>query len=77
MTVDKKMHGCTLHCSSGLLWITQEGDSRDHIMYAGERMKIESSGRVVVSAAKDSSFSIAATHERKSFALPIMPFVCR
>lgn len=77
VTIDKKMNGCTIQCRSGLLWITQEGDTRDHVIYAGERMKIESKGRVVVSAAKASSFSIGEAHERRSDFLPIIPFVCR
>jgi hypothetical protein len=44
-----ELAGETLHCTSGHLWVTLENDGADHILVAGDRLAIPSSGKVLVS----------------------------
>jgi hypothetical protein len=39
-----------IECQEGGAWITQEGDSRDIILHAGQRYRIEKRGLVIVQA---------------------------
>lgn len=38
-----------IHCTSGRLWVTFEGDSKDHILEAGEHCLVPNHGRVIIS----------------------------
>jgi len=42
--------GLVVRVREGSLWITQEGDSEDHLVRAGERFVADRTGRLVVSA---------------------------
>jgi len=42
--------GLVVRVRDGSLWITQTGDSADHVVRAGERFVAERAGRLVVSA---------------------------
>ena len=46
----RKMVGHAIRCLSGTLWVTQEGDGRDHVLAAGDEFVIESTGVIVVQA---------------------------
>ena len=46
--------GVEITCSSGRLWITMEGDTRDITLAAGESYTIERNGRTIVSACESS-----------------------
>jgi len=50
LNMGKKMAGTVIRCCSGSLWVTQEGDSRDHLLSGGEEFLIETPGAVVVQA---------------------------
>jgi hypothetical protein len=39
-----------IHCVSGKVWVTQAGDSRDHILSAGQTLEVESPDVVVIQA---------------------------
>jgi len=45
--------GVALRCKTGILWITQEKDPRDHIVSQGESFIPDQRGRVVVWAMSD------------------------
>ncbi|PLY06825.1 MAG: hypothetical protein C0622_00605 [Desulfuromonas sp.] len=45
-----RLKGYELLCLAGRCWLTQEGDSRDHLLAAGERFTSRSRGRVLVTA---------------------------
>lgn len=40
----------TVRVVRGVAWVTQEGDRRDHILRAGERVELARHGRVAVQA---------------------------
>ena len=50
INLGRKAIGQTIRCLSGTLWVTQEGDSRDHLLSAGDEFVIETPGAVVVQA---------------------------
>ena len=51
-------HGACIHVHWGDLWITQEGDSMDHIVKTGESFAINRSGVTLLSAMNDVGASI-------------------
>ena len=50
ISLGRKLAGHVIRCLSGTLWVTQEGDPRDHILAAGDEFLIEAPGAVVVQA---------------------------
>ncbi|MCZ7552512.1 MAG: hypothetical protein B6D39_06520 [Anaerolineae bacterium UTCFX2] len=40
-------------CTSGILWITQQNDSDDHILYPGDKFTAKHGGRVVLQSMSD------------------------
>lgn len=49
-----------LRCDAGELWITVEGDRRDHILRPGDCLRVEWDAPVIVSALRDST--LKASH---------------
>ena len=52
------VRGATLRVTRGTLWITQEGDSRDVVLRAGDSWGVERIGLTVVEAQNDASFCV-------------------
>jgi hypothetical protein len=50
--------GATVTCVAGHLWVTQDGDPRDHILGAGQSYTIRAHGRVTVQALAESRFRV-------------------
>ncbi len=50
MDLGKSLRGTSIACRDGRCWITQEGDSRDHILRTGESFTIKAAGRLIVTA---------------------------
>lgn len=48
-----------LHCRSGELWITFDGDRRDLILGAGASHRIDSNAPLVISALRESCLEVA------------------
>jgi hypothetical protein len=46
--------GQALYGLAGMVWVTQEGDSRDHMLGPGGSFQVRTQGRVVVQALKPS-----------------------
>ena len=44
-----ELEGEMIHCTSGHLWVTIEGESTDHILIAGESLAVPNSGKVLMS----------------------------
>jgi len=42
--------GRQVHCTQGLLWVTQAGDQRDHLLHGGDRFTFHLPGEIVVTA---------------------------
>jgi hypothetical protein len=50
--------GVTVVCLRGELWLTQDGDSRDLVLHAGDRFTVDHAGVTLVSALRASSLSV-------------------
>ena len=50
--------GAAVHGLGGRLWLTQEGDQRDHVVVAGTTFCTDRSGRVVLSAIEGSAVAL-------------------
>lgn len=64
--------GSTLTCHEGWVWLTREGDARDYVLAAGDSVRLDKPGLVVVQALRTARFELQrATLERP--ALPHAP----
>jgi hypothetical protein len=50
--------GVSISCLEGDLWITQEGDSRDHMILPGQRFVVDRRGRILVSSLREAELAI-------------------
>jgi hypothetical protein len=55
-SIEGDRRGDVISCSSGTLWITQEGDLKDYILYAGKDFWVTKPGAVVVQALDNAQF---------------------
>lgn len=58
LVVNGSRQGCCARCEAGTLWITQKGDSRDHLLRSGGGFQSFLSGRIVVTALSAARFSL-------------------
>jgi hypothetical protein len=65
MDLGKGLRGTSIACRDGRCWITQEGDSRDHILRTGESFTIKASGRLIVTATEPCRLMLVK-HERNN-----------
>lgn len=47
------LSGGRLICLAGSCWLTQAGDSRDHILHPGYDFSVEHKGQLIVTATED------------------------
>jgi Protein of unknown function (DUF2917) len=50
--------GWTIACRSGSVWITQEADTRDVFLYAGDSFMLDRAGLALILARQDSALAI-------------------
>lgn len=50
LNLGKKLRGLNVLCHSGNCWLTQAGDSRDHILHNGQSVEIHSKGQILLYA---------------------------
>jgi Protein of unknown function (DUF2917) len=50
--------GLTLTCHDGWVWLTREGDARDHVLAAGDTVRLDQPGLVVVQALRAARFEL-------------------
>jgi hypothetical protein len=60
----------TIHCESGELWITQDGDRRDIILPEGKSWRIDADGPLVVSALQPAVATLAHTQPGRAASVP-------
>ena len=59
--------GTSIHVWSGALWITQEGDARDHYLTAGQSFTIDRTGTTLATAMHRACISVTpVSRERRS-----------
>lgn len=52
------IRGATLRVTQGRVWLTEESDSRDIVLQAGDNWVVEFNGRTVIEAQNDAVFCI-------------------
>jgi hypothetical protein len=52
--------GWLVHCLTGTLWLTQEGDRRDLVLEAGDDALVERGGLTLIAALDDSRYLLTA-----------------
>jgi Protein of unknown function (DUF2917) len=62
--------GIKILCRSGSCWITQEGDSQDHLLEKMGDFTIYRDGLVVVQALTDTEIVVSSEKERRSVCSP-------
>jgi hypothetical protein len=50
LSIDGDRRGQKLQCLAGQVWITQAGDTADHLLFGGREFAVTRPGRVVVQA---------------------------
>ena len=57
------LQGTKIICHEGQCWITQAGDSREHIVKSCDSFIIRARGRVIVAATDSCRIMLAASHK--------------
>ena len=64
LVFEGERHGRQVRCSEGLLWVTQAGDRRDHLLHSGDGFSSRLTGRIVVTARQPSRLAVTPLHGR-------------
>ncbi len=59
--VQPPTNGVKIEVESGNLWVTQEGDSSDHVLGPGQSFRIAGCGLIVVQALRNAAFRVLAS----------------
>lgn len=54
--------GTSMHCLSGSVWVTQDGDPRDIVLAAGDSFTLDRDGVAIVYATDDAALALSSTH---------------
>ena len=55
-SIEGDRRGDVISCTSGTLWITQQGDLRDYVIGAGKKFWVTRQGTVIIQALDDAQF---------------------
>ncbi len=65
LDLGEDLRGVSIVCREGRCWLTQAGDSRDHILSAGDSFTVRSSGQLIITATESCRLMLREP-ERKS-----------
>jgi len=57
--------GMEIRVHVGSIWLTQEGDARDHYLVAGQSFRLDRAGTALVTALRRTRLSMAALHSER------------
>ena len=58
--------GGVVICRAGIVWLTQTGDARDHVLSSGQTYRATHAGKVVITALEDAIITHSAGRTRPS-----------
>ncbi len=61
-----RMGGLMLACCEGAVWLTREGDTKDHVLKPGDALQVEGDRRVVIQALCPAHLCFAPTPRPRS-----------
>lgn len=63
LNLGTQMKGLRIVCRDGKCWITQTGDSRDHILRTGESFLVGTAGQLIITAMGPCRLMLAESHK--------------
>ena len=63
LDLGETLQGVKINCQQGQCWITQAGDSRDHIVSSGGSFTIRGKGRVIVTATESCRIKLVESNK--------------
>ncbi len=73
LDLGENLHSLSIACQVGCCWITQAGDSRDHILHSGDRFTVRGRGRILISALEPSRLQLVADNDQVKVDIPWQP----
>jgi hypothetical protein len=64
LDLGETLQGVKIVCQQGQCWITQSGDSRDHILSSGGSFTIRAKGQVIVTAAESCRIMLVESNKK-------------
>lgn len=61
LDLGESLSGVRIECLDGRCWLTQAGDSRDHILGAGDTFSVRTNGRVILTATQPCRLMLGKT----------------
>ncbi|MEN8687859.1 MAG: DUF2917 domain-containing protein [Desulfuromonadales bacterium] len=65
------LRGMRIDCLDGRCWLTQAGDSRDHLLGKGDHFTVRTGGRLIISATKACRLQLRP--KRQHTGRPLLP----
>ena len=74
LDLGENLCGVSIVCREGRVWLTQAGDSRDHILRAGDSFTASTSGQLIVTAIESCRLMLVepAVQHRQSSPIKIL-----
>lgn len=63
VNIESPLHGLSIECEQGVLWVTCAGDIHDYTLGAGESYTIQDANFVVIEAIKDAVLKLRDASE--------------
>ena len=64
LDLGETLQGVKIVCQHGQCWITQSGDSRDHILRRGGNFTIRAKGQVIITATESCRIMLVESNKR-------------
>ncbi len=72
LDLGEDLRGVNVVCREGRCWLTQTGDSRDHILSVGDRFTVRSSGQLIITATEPCRLMLSEPGVQSRKLWPIM-----
>lgn len=70
LNLGEDLRRVSIHCRTGCCWLTQYGDSRDHILYPGQCYTVTRRGKVLLMAAARTRLELISEPAQKKNVIP-------
>ncbi len=66
LDLGQDLRGMIILCQEGCCWLTQTGDSRDHILHAGGRFNVQRKGQLLLTASQSCRIMLLADNRSQA-----------
>jgi hypothetical protein len=67
MSMGRQLKGCTIICTEGRCWVTQEKNHTDYILAPGKELQVACNGHLVVTATEDCRIKVVLPDRERTF----------